>query len=330
MSDDEQRREDAASVVEEFYASSLSDGLPMVPATSARIEAFVAAAGADPDEPLGAVPPGNAEASVRHVAANAVLAGCLPEHAPVVLAAVRAMLDPAFALYGIACSTKGGAPLVIVNGPVRASAGVHARGNVFGHGTRANAVIGRALRLFIQNVGHSRPEELDRATLGHPGKFAYCIAEDEEGSPWPPLHARRGCAPDRSAVTVVGCEAPRQVSVTQQDGELVLLTLAQALATIGAGPVGRASAPHVLVIAGEHRDVLASEGWSADDVTRFVAEHAVVPEPIARRMAPADGGSVVDDPSELLLVAAGGSAGRFSSVLPGWTYQSQPITVEIP
>lgn len=332
MSETEQRRRDAAAVVEEYYATSLGDGLPVLPVTTEQVDAFVAAAGAQPDEPLGAVPPGNAEAAVRHVAANAVLAGCLPRHAPVVLAAVRAMLVPEFALYGIACSTKGAAPLVIVNGPARIAAGVHAGGNVFGHGVRGNAVIGRALRLFVQNVGHARPEELDRATLGHPGKFSYCIAEDEEASPWPPLHVRRGCPADRSAVTVVGCEAPRQVSVTQQDGELVLLSLAQALATTGAGRLGRAGAPHVLVIAGEHRDVLASEGWSADDVTRFVAEHAVVPDLIARRLPDpgAAGASVVDDPSDVLLVAAGGTAGRFSSVLPGWTYQSQPVTLEIP
>jgi hypothetical protein len=330
----ERRAREAAAVVEEYLDSGLSDGLPAVPPTETSVADMIAAMGRQRGAIIGQMPPGNLDVAVEHLAANAVLAGCRPEYGPVVLAAVEAMLDDRFALYGIACSTKGAAPLVIVNGPIRHRLGMKSGGNVFGHGVRANATIGRALRLIIQNVAQAVPDVLDRATLGHPGKYSYCIAENEEGSYWEPLHVERGLAAEQSAVTVFGGEAPHQINVPQGGGEAILLAMAQTLAVAGlgtgAGPAP--GAPHVLVVADEHRTVLAEEGWTKAGVKEYVADNAVLPAELTRRMPgmPDDAVRTVEHPDSLLVVAAGGSAGRFSSVLPGWTWQSQPVTVAIP
>ncbi|MQA83822.1 MAG: hypothetical protein GEV03_04080 [Streptosporangiales bacterium] len=312
---------DAAALVEEYLESELSDGLPVVPPTAESVAAMVESMGRPPETVIGTLPPGDAEATVRHIAANAVLAGCRPEYGPVVLAAVQAMAQDRFALYGVACSTKGSAPLAIVNGPIRKRIGMKAGGNVFGHGVRANATIGRALRLVVQNVAHAAPDVLDRATLGHPGKYSYCIAEDEEDSPWEPLHVARGMAADESAVTMVGCEAPRQFGVQQSSGEAILSAVAQTLANVATtnGIGGRRNAPQVIVFAKEHRDILAEESWTKAAIKEWLVDNAVTPS-----------GPAISSADDLLIVAAGGAVGRFSSVCPGWTWQSQPVTVPIP
>jgi hypothetical protein len=330
--------EDAAAAIERFMESEASDGLPIMPPTAASVAAMVAATGRPAQEVLGHMPPRLAAVSVRDVAINAVMAGCRPEYMPVVVAAAQASMDERFDLFGIAASTKGAAPLVIVNGPVRLAIGVNCRGNVFGPGFRANATIGRALRLLILTVGQARPNLLDRGTLGHSGRFSYCIGEDEEDSPWVPLHVERGLQPSQSAVTLWGGEAPRQISVTAAHPESICFALAYTLSSIGLGlggpgvPEVSSHTPHVLVIAKEHRDILGAAGWSKNDIRMYVAEHALLPPEIVERVTgirEPHPHRVVPSPDDLLVVAAGGSAGRFSSVLPGWTRQSQPVTIEV-
>ncbi|MDE3077906.1 MAG: hypothetical protein KGJ86_20985, partial [Chloroflexota bacterium] len=168
------------------------DGLPVVPPTAGSVAAMVEASGLSQESVLGALPPRLANVTVRDVAINAVLAGCKAEYMPVVVAATRGLCTPSFDTFGVACSTKGAAPLAIVNGPIRQEIGLNCRGSVFGPGFRANATIGRALRLILLNVGGARPHLLDKGTLGHSGRFSYCIGEDEEDSPWTPLHVERG------------------------------------------------------------------------------------------------------------------------------------------
>jgi hypothetical protein len=301
------------------------------------VAAMVEASGLAPDASVGQLPPRLSEVKIRDVAINAVLAGCKPEYMPVVVAAAKALCTRDFDTFGIACSTKGAAPLVVVNGPIRQQIGINCRGAVFGPGFRANATIGRAVRLLILNIGTARPHALDKGTLGHSGRFSFCIGEDEEDSTWTPLHVERGLDPAQSAVTLWGGEAPRQVSINLDSGEAILLAMAFTLAGIGAGGAGCSGerefggAPHVLVIAKEHRDILIRDGWSKARIREFVAEHAVVPVEYLRGLGfevdrPCQ---VVPSPDNLLVVAAGGNAGRFSSVLPGWTRQSQPVTVAL-
>ena len=317
------------------------DGLPVVPPTSASVAAMVAASGRRQEEELGKLPPRLAPVTVRDVAINAVLAGCKPEYMPVVVAAARALCTPSFDTFGVVTSTKGAAPLVIVNGPVRTAIGINCRGAVFGPGFRANATIGRAVRLLILNIGGSKPHMLDKGTLAHSGRFSFCIGEDEEDSPWTPLHVERGLRPEQSAVTLWGGEAPRQVSISDDSGEAILLAVAFTLATIGfrPGPGSREpeheldpnGTPHVLVFAKEHRDILFRDGWTKARIREFVAENAVVPKEFLQRLGrdTEAARSVVASPDDLLVVAAGGNAGRFASVLPGWTRQSHPVTIAI-
>ena len=180
---------------EAMYERGWSDGLPLVPPTEERVLRMLDGTARDPQEVIGLIPPALQPATVEKIAVNAVMAGCKPEYLPVVLAAVEAVLDEGFAMHGVLATTMFVGPVVVVNGPIRRRIGMNAKGNALGQGNRANGAIGRALQLVIRNVGGGRPQEVDRATLGNPGKYTYCFAEDEEGSCWEPLSVERGMKP---------------------------------------------------------------------------------------------------------------------------------------
>ena len=194
--------------VEFIYAQGWTDGLPIVPPTSLAIQRMLDYLGRDSEEVVGVVPPKNGAATIEKIAINCVMAGCRPEYGPVVIAALEAMLEPAFNLYGVQGTTHCCAPLVIVSGPVVKELEFNYRENVFGGGSRANATVGRAIRLILWNIGSGYPGKVDMATLGHPGKYTYCIAEDPEQNPWEPLHVERGLEAGESGVTVLACESP--------------------------------------------------------------------------------------------------------------------------
>ena len=175
-----------------FINRGWSDGLPMLPPTQAAIDSMIAASGLNKDDILGVIPPLNGIATVERVAANAVMAGCLPDYFPLVLAAVQGVLQPRFNLDGVQTTTGNVAPLVIVNGPCRNTLQINYSSNVLGQGWRANSTIGRALRLVLSNIGGAAPGIYDKATLGQPAKYTFCIAENEEENPWDPLHVERG------------------------------------------------------------------------------------------------------------------------------------------
>lgn len=321
------------AMMESQLESEFSDGLPIFPPTEEAVAALVASTGLDAGEVLGRFPPSMADITVQTVAVNAVMAGCKPSYGPVMVAAVRALIDEEFDVWGVAASTKGSAPLLIINGPVRNEIGVNCRGNVFGHGFRANATLGRAVRLMILNVGGARPNELDKGTMGHPGRFSYCIGEDEEHSPWVPLHVERGLQAGDSAVTVFGGESLRLVNVHYNRPEAVLAGVCDTLACTGifnpSNITGRS--PHVIVFAKEHRDLFHAYGWTKKTIREYVAEHSIVSADDLRRAGgEADGPlRVVENPDDLLIVAAGGHAGRFAAVVAGWSWQSQPVTVRV-
>lgn len=323
--------------IEQYYQAGVTDGLPVIPPTLDKYKEMVTAIGYPEEHVLGTIQPSGVEVRVKEIAINAIMAGCLPEYGPVVFAAVKAFLQEQFTPWGVACSTKGGAPLIIVNGPIRDEIGMNYRGNVFGSGARANATIGRALRLVLQNVCRAKSPDVDKAVLGHGGKYTYCIAEDEEGSEWEPLHVERGYQLDDSAVTLMGLEAPRQVSIVTDSGEAILYTLADTIASVGLFGGGILSKSeekgnnYLLVIAKEHREILNKEGWTKNKIRDYIIEHAVLtPE----RLKPA--GYDVKEPVPLIkkreniyIVAAGGGGGFFSAVVPGWTWMSEPVTVKV-
>ena len=203
---------DEAQALEDLHQRGCTDGLPVVIPTDDRVARMVLASGQAGDMVLGTMGPGHGVASIEKIAVAAVMAGCLPDYMPVVVAAVKAVIEPAFDLTEMQATTHCTAPLVIVNGPARHNCGPIVSGTgALGPGHRANASIGRALRLTMINIGKARPGSSDMALLGHPGKFTYCLAEDEEGSPFPPLHVSLGFAAEDSVVTVVGAEAPHSV-----------------------------------------------------------------------------------------------------------------------
>src|SRR5688572_8662880 len=196
---------------EALFARGWTDGLPVVAPTEARVLRMLEGTTRSPDEMVAVVPPDLVEVTVEKVAINAVMAGCKPEYLPVVLACVEAACTDEFNIHGVLATTMPVGPVVIVNGPIRRAIGMNSGVNVLGQGNRANSTIGRALQLVIRNVGGGRPGEVDRAAHGNPGKYTFCFAEDEHGSPWEPLHVARGLEPTQSAVTLFAGEGPRVV-----------------------------------------------------------------------------------------------------------------------
>lgn len=275
---------DAAQV--ELHAAGVTDGLPVVPPTGARIAAMLAHGRFDPAEVVTALPPGFAEATWRDIAVNAVMAGCLPEHLAVVGAAVEALAAPEFNLIGIATTTGSATPIAIVNGPVAARIGMNAGGNALGPGNRANAAIGRAIGLCLRNIGEAKPGEMDMATLGQPAKYGCCFPENEAESPWAALHVERGFAATDSVVTVVGISGTVEVvDSMSSSGAGLAQTFAQSMLIAGnRGSHGLFGGGEPLVIVPpEMARAFANDGFSKDDVKAAIFAEAVLP---LERLAP--------------------------------------------
>ena len=224
---------ETTDLVELYFETDWSDGLPVVPPTQAKIDAIVAALGGDPEYVECKVAPRGGVLTREVLAINMVMAGCRPSYAPVVRAAVLALTDRAFNLNGVQATTHMASPLVIVNGPIAAAIGMNGGANAFGSGNRANATIGRAIRLVMLNVGGAFPPDLDKCTLGNPAKYTYCICENEEASPFAPYHVERGYALEQSTVFAIAAEAPHSVTDhVCNDAEGILDTMCSAMSTI--------------------------------------------------------------------------------------------------
>ena len=320
--------------VERCYELGWTDGLPVVPPTAARVAEFLAAAGRDGAEIVGELPERRRRITAEKVAANAVLAGCRPEYLPVVLAATAAMLAPEFNLVGPSSSMGGAATLVIVNGPVARDLNINARNNLFGPGNRANATIGRALRLVLMNACAAVPGLFDRSVIGHPGKFTYCIAEADTETHWTPLHVERGFAPEQSAVTVFAAEGPRQVRSVGRP-EAILYAIADVASSLGTSlsTSGSVGDPAQGIRQGETVVTIAGNSglwrdWSKADVRNYL--HARIRRSVADlKQAQVFAGPVepgdearfvplVAAPEDILVVFAGGEESNMSSVIPSW------------
>ncbi|MEK7702038.1 MAG: hypothetical protein AAB418_08540 [candidate division NC10 bacterium] len=329
-----------------WFEKGVTDGLPVVPPTRERVERMLAGTRRARDELIGEMPPNYGRLTVEKAAINAVMAGCRPDYLPVVLAAAECACDPAFNLHGMSASTHFAAPLVVVNGPVRARIGLNSSFGVFGPGWRANATIGRALRLCMINIGGARPGETSMSTFGHPGRYTYCIAEHEEASPWPPFHVSRGAPPGTSAVTLFAGEAPHGISDHASRA-------ARALAgSIGWSMAGMWNSKHfplyshtLLVIGPEHARTFADDGWTRERLARHLWETvrlpygALLPDDdhgegtnLRYGTTPPEADALISKfPSseEIHILVAGGTAGRFSVAIPGWLgtrHGSQPVS----
>jgi hypothetical protein len=266
---------------EALFDSGWTDGLPVVPPTRSRVSEFIAASGLPADHVVASVPPFDKDATVEKIAANAVMAGCLPEYMPVVIASLRAAVGPKLNLRGMQCSTQISTPLQIVNGPVRKTLDFNCSSGVFGPGWRANATVGRALKLVLVNIGGAKPGLIDKATFAHPGKFTFCIAENEEESPWEPLHVEYGFSRDDSTVTVYASEAPQTILVAalhdnpHQPYDL-LDQVASMMRDVGANQA-YLGGEHVVGVSPEHAATIANAGWKKRDVQRYLFEQARIP-----------------------------------------------------
>ncbi len=313
-----------------LHEQRCTDGLPVVIPTPERVDRMILASGLDGSLSLGIMGPGGGDATVAKVAANAVMAGCLPDHMPVVIAAVQAVIKPEFDLPEMQSTTHCTAPLVIVSGPARQSAQVADGFGALGPGHRANAAIGRALRLTMMNVGMARPGESDMALLGHSGKFTFCLAESEETSPFEPLHTDWGYRPDQSAVTVVGAEPPHSVIFTNDaddptSPDRLLKTIAKVMANLGSNNAHFRCGAQTLILNPEHAQVLADAGLSRADIKQRLTELAVNPAEVLGELNPAfakrysgdESVPAIRDPNDIVLLVAGG-AGLYSTVMPSW------------
>ena len=317
--------------IEYCYARGWTDGLPVIPATRPLVDAMLAAARLDGGTVLAEMPSRNARLTAEHVAINAVMAGCRPEYMPVVAAAVKALATPEFALHHVASGLSGSTIVVLVNGPIAKRLGINATNNVFGPGPRANATIGRTLRLLLLNCLCYTPGVSDRATMGTPGKYTCCIAENEENHPWESWHVERGFAPGQSTVTLVAASSMLQVWNYGTHEEL-LYAIGDALSFLGSIAILDQS-PGAVVLCGEHAECLRESGWSKRQIREFVVAHTgrrIADLKRAGRMdreiADGDGSGMhyaMDTPEELMLVCAGSATGRLSMVMPGFSMEKK-------
>ncbi len=331
---------DEAAGIDYCYEQGWTDGLPVVPPTEARVEAMLAWAGRPPEEVLASHPPTGRACSVFSAAVNAVMAGCLPEYFPVVVAALEAMNEPAYNFHASTASTGGAAPLLIVSGPIRDEIEMNSGVNALGPGNRANATIGRAIRLIILNVFQMTPGVADMSTHGHPGKYTFCFAENTEANPWEPLNVELGYPPEVSTVTVFASAGTHNAEThCAGDPEGVLLTIADTMASLGAITLGES----VVILSPEHARIVASKGWRKRQVREYLFEHARRPLAALKRAGKLESEIEAGDetryahkgmsPDDILITVAGGDAGGHSVFVSSWSrtraslMQTKPIGV---
>ena len=322
----------------------------MIPPTVEKVDAMVKASGLPPETVIARVPPFYGEATVEKIAANAVMAGCVPEMMRVLLPLLRAACDERFNLHGVQATTHFAAPLVMINGPVRQELGFWSKQNVFSNVARANSSLGRAFQLILLNIGGGRPDGIDMSALGNPGKFSFCIAENEEENPWEPFHVTRGLKREQSAVSLFAAEPPRGVSEhTAPAGKTVLETISFALATVWS--YRTCLMPEaIVVLCPEHVKTIHRDGFTKEQVRQFLFENTGVPVRHYSKEERAEGTQLAANykeitvrgekcyqkfrsPESISIFVAGGTAGKFSAVIGSWSTGpagSQMVTYPIP
>lgn len=330
--------DDLMSAQELYHSNGWTDGLPIVPPTESAVAACLDRVRLAPDHVIGIEPVRSQPVTAEKVAVNAVMAGCLPVHVPVVMAAWRGMLREEFLLHGTTSSTGGCAVLVIINGPIRKAIGTSGGFNALANSDRATACIGRAIRLGLINILDVRPGGIDRSTLGHPGKFSYCVAEDEEDTTWMPLGEMRGIPKGASSVTVFAAQGMRQIMNEWTTVPEEMLETFAAEMRANQRHYSIYGGNYVIVIPKQLRDQLQAAGWSKADIGRFLHEHARIKRKewgeVGKAAVVRDRGESVytalSAPEDALVVAAGGPAGGFGAIIPPWMgHKTRAVTVAI-
>lgn len=308
--------DDPEAMYELLYGMGVTDGLPVIPPTDERIGRFVRGSGLPGSREIAIIPPLQGSATVEKIAINAVMAGCRPEYMPVLIAAIEAISDPAFNLLGIQTTTNPVGPLLLLNGPIRQQLDVNCGRGALGPGRRANATIGRALRLVLLNLGGAAPGDVDKATLGMPGKYTMCLGEMEEESPWAPLHVDRGCRREDSAVTVIGVQGTDNMFVGWKKAESILRAMASTMTSLGANNTLRGQGNPILFMNPGHARLMADQGFDKARIQRELYERAQIPVgALPDELSEIEEGSrhivngfntVTKAPEDILIAVAGG------------------------
>jgi hypothetical protein len=269
--------DDPAALFTDMVSRGLTDGLPVIPPTEALVQAMVDASGLASDTLVAIIPPEGGPATVEKLAVNAVMAGCLPEHFPVVIAAIRALAEPQFNLLGVQTTTNPVAPVLVVNGPVRRAIGIECGRGCMGPGFRANATIGRAVRLALRNVGACPPGDVSKSIHGMPGRFTFCFGELEEESPWPPLHVELGYRAEQSTVTVFGGQGTQNLYASFRRPESIVHMVADGMRCYGNNGYLRGSGNPLVVISPGHARVFAEGGWDKTRIRQALYERTFIP-----------------------------------------------------
>ncbi len=327
-----------------FFDKPWSDGLPVVAPTEERIARMLSGTSRDPEEIAGEIPPAFGPASVRAVAVHAVMAGCLPEYLPVVLAGVEAMLAEPFNINGIQGTMHAVAPLMILNGPYAKKIGLNGGLGCFGPGFRANATIGRAIRLILLNLGGGIPQVTSMSTFSQPSRYTFCIRENEEESPWEPLSVSLGYGADEDVITLAAVENPQLVfDDVSNEPERLFVAIADAMAHLGSWNNWTQS-DLVVALAPQQAAICGRAGLSRADVHARLCELAgrrlgdmkrggdYRPDRIRGLPFPVDLGDddffvpTLKDPKDLKLIVAGGIPGPESAVMHGWSGGSRAVS----
>ena len=330
---------DTIEAIEECYRMGWSDGLPVVPPVDYKVREMLEHTGMTGEEELLSLEMRRRVLTSENAAANAVMAGCLPEYFPVLVTTLRALEEEKNFVNMAASSTSSPAILMIVNGPIRQQIGVNSKDGLFGPGFRANASLGRAVRLCFMNGFDARPGILDRGTLGNPSKYTLCIAENEEDSPWSALHVSRGFQPEESCVTIAVAYNPITIrNAYGHTGESILAALADTMKS--ACLAYRFPAQWVIVIGPEHALTLDEDRWTRRDIQEYLIEHAARPLSELIRLGVAQGPSKPGDEQvvqrcsenaeDILVVMGGGAGGRNSAIIDTTNYKIRTRKVEAP
>ena len=330
---------DTIEAIEECYRMGWTDGLPVVPPVDYKVQAMLDHVGLNGNETLLELRMRRRLLTAENAAAAAVMAGCLPEYFPVLLTALRALDEETNVVHSVSASTSSPVPILLINGPIRSRIGINCGHGLFGPGTRANVSIGRAIRLVFINGFDARPGTLDRGTMGDVGKFSLCIGEDEESSPWDPLHVEKGFDREDSTVTVASGHAPVTVNSRHgTDAESVLLSFADTMscAAMAIGWPGE----WMLVVGPEHALTFKDEGFSKADIRAFLMDHAQRPVKELKRMGMWQGAIEPGDestmataaraPEDIMVLAGGGSGGRYSSIINLAVFRAKTRKIEAP
>lgn len=261
-----------------FIEKGWSDGLPIIPPTEQAVENMLTGTKREPSDVVATIPPIEGEATVEKIAINAVMAGCLPEYMPVIITAIEGMSEDRFRLAEIQSTTHPVAPLIVVNGPICKKLRINSKAGAFGPCWRANATIGRAIRLILLNVGGAIPGKFDMSTQGQPSKYTYCVAENEDDSPWEPLHVERGFEISSNTITVIAAENPHNINENVAiNGQEILTSICNSVATTGCNNVLFQEGTPVIALCPEHAAAIAADGFSKNDVKNYIYEKSKIP-----------------------------------------------------